>query len=141
MTIWLKLAGDGGPLAGPAHTAGPPSIMIPRHVPPQPAVPAAVYDDPLHRISLTSKAIRQGPQALHKHLHALEDMDLEMPVIDPVDAGDLRPDQSLSSRHKQNLLNAAKEFPRTVTIQQWLNFFAHGPARIYQQPNLKATRS
>lgn len=112
MTIRLKLAGDSGPLAGPAHTAGPSSI--PRQVPPQPAVPAAVNDDPLLRISLTSKAIRQGPQALHKHLLALEDMDLEMPVIDPVDAGDLRPDQSLSSRHKQNLQNAAKEFPRTV---------------------------
>ncbi len=105
MTIWLKLAGDGGLLAGPAHTAGPPSI--PRHVPPQPAVPAAVYDDQLHRISLTSKAIRQGHQALHKHMNALEDMDLEMPVIDLVDAGNLRPDQSLSSRHKRNLLNAA----------------------------------
>jgi len=79
-------------------------------------VPAAIYDDPLHRISLTSKAIRQGPQALHKHLHALEDMDLEMPIIDLVDsdAGNLRPDQSLSSTHKRKLLNAAKEFPRTV---------------------------
>ena len=79
-------------------------------------MPAAIYDDPLHRISLTSKAIRQGPQALHKHLHALEDMDLEMPIIDLVDsdAGNLRPDQSLSSTHKRKLLNAAKEFPRTV---------------------------
>jgi hypothetical protein len=63
-------------------------------------------------------------------------MDLEMPIIDLVDsdAGNLRPDQSLSSTHKRKLLNAAKEFPRTVA-----EFFAHGPARIYQQP--KATRS
>jgi hypothetical protein len=51
---------------------------------------------------------------LHKHLHALEEIDLEMPIIDLVDAGNLRHDQSLCSRHKRNLLNAAKEFPRTV---------------------------
>ena len=105
----LRLAGHC--LPGPALPAVPP--FVPRPVPQRPAVPAVVYEDPLQRILLTSKAIRQGHQALQRHMSALEDLDLDMPVMDH-DGGDLRPVQALSSRYRQNLLKAAQEFPRTV---------------------------
>ena len=103
----LRLAGHC--LPGPAPPAVPP--FVPRPVPQRPAVPAAVYEDPLQRILLTSKAIRQGQQALQQHMSAIKDLDLDMPVIN---GGDLRPVQALSSRYRQSLLDAARQFPRSV---------------------------
>ena len=96
---------------------GPAPPFVARPIPPRPAVPDAVNEDPLQRVSMTGHAIRRGPKYLQDHLSALEDMDLAagVSIMDSDgDSEDIPPVQALSSRYRAKLLKAAQEFPRTV---------------------------
>ena len=63
----------------------PPVIpsFVARPVPQRPAVPDEVYEDLLQRIFklLTGNTIKRDQQALQKHLSAMDDMHLDVPVI------------------------------------------------------------